>query len=90
MGGGGVAGSQPMSTGVQLRTWSPKKLWRSNSIFNLWATHRKTKKERQLAEGRVGGKGMSEEPNHTTAKKAWSTINHSILSAEKHLLFYSG
>jgi hypothetical protein len=31
-GGGGVAGSQPMSTAVHR---SPKQLWRSNSIFNL-------------------------------------------------------
>jgi hypothetical protein len=30
---GGVAGSQPMSTAVHR---SPNKLWRSNSIFNLW------------------------------------------------------
>ncbi len=34
-GRGGVAGSQPMSTAVQK---SPNKLWRSNSIFNLWLT----------------------------------------------------
>jgi hypothetical protein len=33
-GGGGVAGSQPMSTAVHR---SPNKLWRSNSIFNLFA-----------------------------------------------------
>ncbi len=34
--GGEVAGSQPMSTAVQCaRTWSPNKLCRSNSIFNL-------------------------------------------------------
>jgi hypothetical protein len=36
MGGGGVwgvAGSQPMSTGVHMET---NKLWKSNSIFNLW------------------------------------------------------
>ncbi len=32
-GGGGVAGSQPMSTAVVHR--SPNKFWRSNSIFNL-------------------------------------------------------
>ncbi len=32
-GSGGVAGSQPMSTAVHR---SPNKLWRSNSIFNLW------------------------------------------------------
>ncbi len=32
-GRGGVAGSQPM---IQLYTRSPNKLWRSNSIFNLW------------------------------------------------------
>jgi hypothetical protein len=31
-GRGGVAGSQPMSTAVL------KKLWRSNSIFNLWSS----------------------------------------------------
>ncbi len=29
----GVAGSQPMSTAVHR---SPNKLWRSNTIFNLW------------------------------------------------------
>jgi hypothetical protein len=33
-GRGGVAGSQPMSTAVHR---SPQKLWRSNTIFNLWA-----------------------------------------------------
>jgi hypothetical protein len=32
-GRGGVAGSQPTSTAVQRST---NKLWRSNSIFNLW------------------------------------------------------
>ncbi len=30
---GGIAGSQPMSTAVRR---SPNKLWRSNSVFNLW------------------------------------------------------
>jgi hypothetical protein len=30
---GWVAGSQPVSTAVH---WSQNKLWRSNSIFNLW------------------------------------------------------
>jgi hypothetical protein len=30
---GGVVGSQPISTAVHR---SPNKLWRSNSIFNLW------------------------------------------------------
>ncbi len=33
--GGGVAG-QGLSQWEQLCTWSPNKLWRSNSIFNLW------------------------------------------------------
>jgi hypothetical protein len=32
-GRGGVAASQPMSTAVH---WSQNKLWRFNSIFNLW------------------------------------------------------
>jgi hypothetical protein len=31
-GEGGVAGSQPMGTAVH---WSPNKLWRTNSIYNL-------------------------------------------------------
>jgi hypothetical protein len=31
-------------------------------------THRKTKKERQLDQGRRG-KGVGKEPNHTTARK---------------------
>ncbi len=35
-GGGGVAGSQPMSTAVHR---SPNKLRRSNLIFNLWVRH---------------------------------------------------
>jgi hypothetical protein len=43
------------------------------------ATLRKIEKERQLvADGRKG-QGMGEEPNHTTGKKAWPSINHSIL-----------
>ncbi len=36
-GGGGFAGSQSMST-VELSTWSPNKLWRSNSKINLWVS----------------------------------------------------
>ncbi len=32
--GGGVVGSQPMSTAAHKR---PSKLWRSNSIFNLFS-----------------------------------------------------
>ncbi len=32
------------------------------------ATHRKSEKERQFAEGRVG-EGAGVEPNHTTARK---------------------
>ncbi len=37
-GRGGAAGYQPLSTAVH--TWSPNKLWRSNSIFNLWGIGR--------------------------------------------------
>jgi hypothetical protein len=36
-GGGGVAGSQPMSTAVHM---GPNKLRRSNAIFNLWMSLR--------------------------------------------------
>jgi hypothetical protein len=32
-----VAGFKPMSTAVHC-TWSPNKLWSSNSIFNLWTS----------------------------------------------------
>jgi hypothetical protein len=39
----------------------------------------KTKKERQVAEGR-GKTGMSEEPKQRTAEKTWPSINCSILS----------
>jgi hypothetical protein len=31
--------------------------------------HRKTEKEKQLADGR-GGKGLREEPNHTKARES--------------------
>jgi hypothetical protein len=30
----GIAGSQPMIIAVHI--WSPKKLWKSISVFNLW------------------------------------------------------
>ncbi len=49
------------------------------------ATDRKTEKERQLAGGR-GGKGMGRKPtNSYDSKKAWSSINHTILSGNKQL-----
>jgi hypothetical protein len=46
------------------------------------ATHRKTEKERQLAdERRGGGGGVGKEQNHTTTnEKAWSSIDYSIFS----------
>ncbi len=40
------------------------------------ATHRKTDKDRQLADGSEGGRGAESYDR----KKAWSSINHSILS----------
>jgi hypothetical protein len=46
------------------------------------ATHRKTEKERKLAHGRRGGGGQG-------AKKAWSSINHSILSAPTYMCDYN-
>jgi hypothetical protein len=42
----------------------------------------KAEKEIQLAAGREGEE-VGEEPNHTTQKKAWSSINLSILSGEE-------
>jgi hypothetical protein len=35
-GGGEGGGVEGLSQGVQLCTWSPNKLWRSNSILNPW------------------------------------------------------
>jgi hypothetical protein len=32
----GEGGMMGLSQWVQLHKWSPKKLWRSNSIFNIW------------------------------------------------------
>ncbi len=43
--GGGVAGSQPMSTAVHM---SPNKLWRSNSIFKLWFQFSMKQKQKKL------------------------------------------
>jgi hypothetical protein len=33
--------------------------------------------------------GVEEKPNHSTAKKAWSSINHSLLSISLDLLLFS-
>jgi hypothetical protein len=43
-------------------------------------THRKTEKERQLADEGVGGGGIGAESDDR--KKAWPSINHSILSGQ--------
>ena len=58
----GVAGSQPMSTAVHR---SPKKLWRSNVIFNLWGPALQNEGERveQLHLWvRLRGRRLCEEP----------------------------
>jgi hypothetical protein len=34
----------------------------------------------ELTDGRKGREGVGKEPNHTTALKAWPSVNHSILS----------
>ncbi len=44
------------------------------------ATHRKTEKERQLADGRGRGRGWRGVESYDR-KKVWSSINHSKLSA---------
>jgi hypothetical protein len=46
-GDGGVAGSQPMTS-----TWSPNKLWRSNSIFNLEYVRRRAYGRHPIGVGR--------------------------------------
>jgi hypothetical protein len=52
------------------------------------ATHRKTGKERQLVDGRSGeggGRG-AESYDSKKAKKAWTSISHSILSVLEDLV----
>jgi hypothetical protein len=59
------------------------------------ATHRKTEKERQLADGR-GGRGWGEEQNHTTAEslvlyKSYSTLSsYSFIGHESWFLIFIG
>jgi hypothetical protein len=50
------------------------------------ATHRNTEKERQLAPGRGGERG-GRRAESSDRKKAWSSINHSILSGARMALF---
>ncbi len=50
------------------------------------ATHRKTKKERQLADGEGGGGGGGAKPYD--GEKAWSSIHHSILSGANLTYMY--
>ncbi len=56
-GGGRVAGSQPRSAAVNR---SPNKLWKSNSIFNVWLCRSSNKEaspaeEKKDEEKKVGG-----------------------------------
>ncbi len=60
-GGGGVACSQPMSTAVHR---SPNKLWRSNSMFNLWPIS---------SPHSVHGRGVQPGHRHTGRHHAWAT-----------------
>jgi hypothetical protein len=45
----------------------------------------KTEKESQLADGRGGGEGA----RSYDAEKAWSSINHSVLSGRNHAALIS-
>jgi hypothetical protein len=54
-------------------------------------THRKTEKERQLADGRGGEEVVGEEPNHTTAARKpgplkiihYSLVDRDLRTAEE-------
>ncbi len=52
-------------------------------LVSWTATHRKTEKERQLADGREDEGGGAESFDR---KKAWPSINHSILSDLDYLV----
>jgi hypothetical protein len=52
-------------------------IWFGSSPTPSEATHRKTEKERQLADG-------GEEPNHATTREIWSFVNHSIISCRSN------
>ncbi len=58
-GGGGVRG---LSQWVQLYTWSPNKLWRSNSIFDLWKTRTWGASGAQWLPRREGSAGTQSHP----------------------------
>jgi hypothetical protein len=51
------------------------------------ATHRKTEKERQLADGLKGGGGNGGAKSYG-GEKAWSSINHSIFSVLSNVYSY--
>jgi hypothetical protein len=50
------------------------------------ATHRKTKEERQPADG-IGGEWVGRGAESYDLKKAWPSINHSISLPPTHLAF---
>jgi hypothetical protein len=60
--GGGVSGSRPMSKAVHR---SPNKLWRSNSIFNLWSYQNLGDKNRFLTPvcNRIASLAAASEPS---------------------------
>ncbi len=78
-GGGGVAGSQLMSTAVHR---SPNKLWRSNSIFKLWVT---PSPRFTLIAGDTGGGNFTTRGNGASSKIATSVngngdnVNNTVL-----------
>ncbi len=57
------------------------------SISSTSAKHRKTEKERQLADGR-GREGGGRGAISYDCKKAWASIYHSILTALQYYLSY--
>jgi hypothetical protein len=71
-GGGGVAGSQPMSTAVHM---GPKKLRRSNAIFNLWMSLRDGAAALALASvaacGPTSGPAVSDGRRHGHFPEMW-------------------
>jgi hypothetical protein len=54
---------------------------KKNYKINKKSAGHGTKNLFKLAERRGGEGGV--QPNHTTGKKAWSSMNHSILSAAR-------
>jgi hypothetical protein len=80
--GGGVARSQPISTDVQME---PSKLWRSNSIFNLWLRVTSSQDEDRDSGLKIGEESTEEDGWTEYSGKDKTTTTIKNLASHKSL-----